>query len=427
MTSIYQVRTLTISSGERLPLLVNALDGQPLYWPTIYSLTELRARNRASNTISHSLRSILFFHLFLDLRQIDLYARIQAGQLLALSEIEDLVRLSRLPVERVTAMTPLNSGETQKFRVVSLAEKRRVRLPTDHSIEIDPTSVGNRLRYIRDFIGWLATERLLRLGTNAESKTQLEVSIKRVISAIDARLPAPKTAGSFGQREGLEPEVATRLFQVIDPESQDNPWKNRHARERNALAIQWMYHLGLRRGELLGVRISDIDFQKGTVLIARRADDPHDPRRYQPNAKTKAREIPLLDSLQRITSDYIMDARASIPGARKHDFLLVSGDTGAPWSVVSLAKAFQVLREKCKDLPRDLSAHVLRHTWNENFSIAMDKEKTGEETEKKIRSYLMGWSETSGTAATYTRRHIRNKAREVSLDIQKKMQAGKKP
>ena len=94
---------------------------------------------------------------------------------------------------------------------------------------------------------------------------------------------------------------------------------------------------------------------------------------------------------------------------------------------MSLAKAFQVLREKCKDLPRDLSAHVLRHTWNENFSIAMDKEKTGEETEKKIRSYLMGWSETSGTAATYTRRHIRNKAREVSLDIQKKMQAGKKP
>jgi hypothetical protein len=33
----------------------------------------------------------------------------------------------------------------------------------------------------------------------------------------------------------------------------------------------------------------------------------------------------------------------------------------------------------------------------------------------------MGWSETSGTAATYTRRHIRKKAQKVSLAMQKSM------
>jgi hypothetical protein len=49
----------------------------------------------------------------------------------------------------------------------------------------------------------------------------------------------------------------------------------------------------------------------------------------------------------------------------------------------------------------------------------MDANKVGEDAEKKARSYLMGWSETSGTAATYTRRHIRKKAQEVSLQLQK--------
>jgi len=48
----------------------------------------------------------------------------------------------------------------------------------------------------------------------------------------------------------------------------------------------------------------------------------------------------------------------------------------------------------------------------------MDKNRVGEEQEKKARSYLMGWSETSGTAATYTRRHTRKKAQAASLRLQ---------
>jgi hypothetical protein len=33
----------------------------------------------------------------------------------------------------------------------------------------------------------------------------------------------------------------------------------------------------------------------------------------------------------------------------------------------------------------------------------------------------MGWSETSGTAATYTRRHTEKKAKEASLSLQSKL------
>ncbi|HIE3934536.1 TPA: hypothetical protein ACXNHW_005608 [Pseudomonas aeruginosa] len=41
-------------------------------------------------------------------------------------------------------------------------------------------------------------------------------------------------------------------------------------------------------------------------------------------------------------------------------------------------------------------------------------------TEEKIRSYLMGWEETSGTARTYNKRHTKQKAAEAVLALQKK-------
>jgi integrase len=211
------------------------------------------------------------------------------------------------------------------------------------------------------------------------------------------------------------------MLKVVDPHSPENPWTEEHARFRNALIIQWLDHLGLRRGELLGIRVSDIDFKKGTVKVQRRADDVHDPRRYQPNVKTRARVIPLSPSLQDATIAYIMNQRVNLTGARKHDFLFVSSDSGSPLSIPSLAKVFRVLRSKCPDLPPSLSPHVLRHTWNDRFSDEMEKQRVPEETEKKTRSYLMGWSETSGMAATYTRRYIRKKAQQASLAMQESM------
>jgi hypothetical protein len=53
----------------------------------------------------------------------------------------------------------------------------------------------------------------------------------------------------------------------------------------------------------------------------------------------------------------------------------------------------------------------------------MDRRKVAEETERKTRSYLIGWSETSGTAATYTRRHVRNLAQEALRAMQDRLAA----
>ncbi|MDQ1835655.1 integrase, partial [Massilia sp. CCM 9029] len=88
-------------------------------------------------------------------------------------------------------------------------------------------------------------------------------------------------------------------------------------------------------------------------------------------------------------------------------------------------KIFERLREKCPDLP-DFFPHIFRHCWNDRFSDLMDKNKISEASEQKMRSALMGWAQTSGTAATYTRRHVRRKASAASLQMQGDMISGEK-
>ena len=99
----YRVKTIVTSSGERLPVLLGQ-DGLPIFEPTVFSLSEVRSRNRASNTIDSYLRSVMVFLLFLDLRKINLEGRLDEGQLLSLGEIEELVGICRLPLEKIHSM-----------------------------------------------------------------------------------------------------------------------------------------------------------------------------------------------------------------------------------------------------------------------------------------------------------------------------------
>ena len=244
------------------------------------------------------------------------------------------------------------------------------------------------------------------------------------LNALRARSPRIDLRGKVLEREGLSLEAQRRLLEVIDPWFPGNPWRNWGAKVRNQLIIEWLYRLGVRRGELLGIRIGDIDFRKGQVTIHRRADDKQDPRKNQPNVKTKARVLSVDQDLLKKTQEYIMNFRRRLEGARRHDFLFVTVDTGKPISIPAFDKIFKVLRSSGNDLPVLLFAHLLRHTWNDNFSRQMDKNEVPEDKERKYRSYLMGWSETSGTAATYTRRHTRKAAEKISLSMQARVIGG---
>lgn len=76
------------------------------------------------------------------------------------------------------------------------------------------------------------------------------------------------------------------LFEVIKPGSDLNPFSI-DVQRRNRLMILLLFYLGIRGGELLNIRIQDIDFSTNRIRIFRRADELADSRTNQPHAKTR--------------------------------------------------------------------------------------------------------------------------------------------
>ncbi|MDR0191354.1 site-specific integrase [Pseudomonas yamanorum] len=418
----YAVKTIVLSSGERLPVLVALATGAPLFEPSLYVLSEIRATNRASNTIDQALRSIMVLQLFLDSSQIDIEQRIREGSVFRLSELDELVRHCRRPVAdqlKCNSITPphncIRRSTAESVRLV-----QRQLAPT----EVASQTAANRIRVIRDYLDWLVRYCMARHHSNVAEGERLRREWTSCKDALNARLPRHKGRKTIGQREGLQPEVAERLLRVTSPASPENPWKGEATRIRNALLVRWFYELGLRRGELLNVKIPDINFQSEELIVARRADDPEDPRKDQPLVKTRDRKIPLSPSLCRLTHEYITNTRRNSEGARRHPFLFIAMGTGAPLSLSAVNAIFAELRNTFNGEFGGVTPHVLRHTWNDRFSDAMDNAKVSEAEEERMRSFLMGWSPTSKTSENYTRRHVRMKAQQVSLEMQAKQVEG---
>ncbi len=270
---------------------------------------------------------------------------------------------------------------------------------------------------------WRAQHALLNFNLDNATHARLEKTARVIDSALAERAPVTKRRNTVARREGLAPEAMDVLTEVIRIASSDNPWSPEN-RERNNLIMRWLRETGLRRGELLNITVEDILWRSNEVLIARRPDNPKDPRRNQPLVKTRDRLLPISPDLARDTHAYVVGTRRQLPGGRKHGHLFVARSTGAPMSAAAMNLVFVQLRKKCEALPNSFSPHLLRHTWNDAFSEHIDRAGLSEEKEKQIRSVLMGWSETSATAATYTKRHVRRKADQVSRAMQQRMLKG---
>lgn len=412
-TNPFQVRLVVMKSGERLPLLVERATGEPLYQSALYVLTQLRAKNLASATINQHCRAIMVLCFFLQDRKIDLGERMAKGQLLALTEVDALARCCRQVVGELVDQDTKSQSATLA-RVTSLERVRMRRRSPATNQEVGAKTASTRGQYIVAFLRWL-------VGMNATDTIvtphpRLSSASETALQALSEHLPSRGRETQVA-RKGFTKQVRERILEVIDPSSNDNPWAGIHCRYRNELIVRWLLHLGVRRGEMLGIQTTDIDFQRNEVTIARRADDIDDPRRDEPNTKTYDRLLPLSEEMAALARAYILKMRSQIKAARKHQYLLVANGSGAPLSKAAFSKIFAELRRRFPELA-DVHPHLFRHTWNDDFSEQMDREKVGEEREQKMRSLLMGWAPTSGTAATYTRRHVERKANEASLSMQ---------
>ncbi len=414
MVLAYRVKTVKFRNGERFPFLIDLRVGAPMFEPTLFAMKVLRANGRATNTMSQAMRSLLFFYQALDVLEVNLEARFNEISFLELAEVEEIVRLSHLSMEGLNNIVRICSAAAKtRAKVVNLESVRRTRANISPP-GVDSNTSAIRLGYIGQYLRWLSARRVMQCRSDRVKSRELLVQVHLALDSLAAQAPSKSgERNTVGRREGLSPEMQRRVLEVIDPDSPENPWMGQHVRHRNQLLIHWMIGLALRKGEALGVELTDLDFRTDEVLVARRADNPEETRNPPPLTKTKDRVLAMSRPLALLTLNYINNYRRHLPGAKKHRSLFVANGTGAPLSLSAVQKIFEELRQKVPDLPEDLSAHVLRHTWNERFSEQMDEKGVSETDEKKWRNYVNGWAENGTTAGTYIRRHVRIAANKV--------------
>lgn len=325
--SPYYVKTILTSSGERLPVLLSRRSGIPLFDPTIWAVTELRGRNVASNTILQALRSLVFLLVVLDIKKIVLNQRLAESKFLEAGEIEEIVRVCKSTLTATLESSP-DQTEFHQRKVLSLEKARMSMTRRKLGTDVEPSTTAIRLNYIREFLVWRMNEAILRSPVSARPNL---IALRDITEeTFENKTPHPTGRNHMYQRLGLDANAQALLVQVIDTASSNNPWGSTHTKVRNALIILSLMELGVRRSELLGVRIKDISTQGNEIKILRRPDDKDDPRLYEPNAKTRDRLLHLSpDLFQRIRS--YLSLRRTIQGARRHDFLLVANGTGAPF------------------------------------------------------------------------------------------------
>ena len=137
-----------------------------------------------------------------------------------------------------------------------------------------------------------------------------------MVKLIRGRRPPFRLSGTRRDK-ALQDSQFDLLMEIIQPGHPENPFKARDIAVRNALIVHLLICLGIRRGELLGIRIPDIEISELTLTIHRRPDEPVDPRLRQPYTKTLARTLPLSPRLAEIILDYTVGVRKYIREAKR--------------------------------------------------------------------------------------------------------------
>lgn len=412
----FVARRVRFRNGERHSVLSRP-GGLPVHEVTLY-LAKFRKRGRSANTIHAVCTVMALLYRELDKANIDVIQRLRQGRFLTAPELNRLADATQYRVADLSREECADEGRRpQKVDV------RRIRMRRKAAVvelaAVDVANQASRIRYMADFLGFLVS--YFGAALPVPERKALELEAAHELRSFRAQVPKVSGRATLGAREGLSKEDQDRLLKVIHPDSPENPWQRGFVRLRNWLIVVLLLSTGMRRGELLGLRIGDLDQRLPKLRVMRRADSSDDPRVIEPNTKTNDRELELRPAIVRAVWDYINNHRKKIKAARKYPHLIVADD-GQPLSLKSMDKIFAQLREACPGLPVRLTSHVMRHTWNVRFSEQAELMGLTDAVEERARSEQQGWADPK-SAATYTRRHATRKGRELSLKLQEQLDA----
>jgi integrase/recombinase XerC len=185
------------------------------------------------------------------------------------------------------------------------------------------------------------------------------VSVRRKLSTL-------KTYFKFLLREGVitqnpmlqvvSPKLGKRL-PIFVPENEminlleKRHWGNDFLSLRDRLILEMLYGTGMRRGELIALKIQDLDLSQQQIRILGKGN--------------KERLVPVGPALCQLIADYLPQ-RKIIVESNQHAFLLTT-DNGAP---IYPKLVYQIVRQYLSQVTtiEKRSPHVLRHSFATHLS-----------------------------------------------------------
>lgn len=414
--SPFRIKTILTSNGERLPTLIRRDSGMPVFDAALWVVSSLRNKGYASETINQALKSITILYIVLEREGINLTERLTKNSFLNPNEIESIVKACKTKLESLLDSTKANQVNAPRTKVLTLENVRMTMTRKKLVTNVSPGTAAIRLGYIREFLKYRLNEAIFRVPET--HRTNMIALSGLIDQEFKNKTPSVTGRSALFQRMGLTKEAKIYLLQLIESEGLNNPWKTKHTQIRNKVIILSLLELGVRRSELLGVRIRDICAQGNEIEIHRRPDDKDDPRLYEPNTKTRDRLLPLSANLNSLLNEYISIRRNIVKG--RHDFLFVANGAGDPLSKSEFNRLFKPLKQ-LSPLLTGICPHVIRHTYFESLCEDLDKNGVSSDFMESILLQLGGWAEGSKSIKVYTKRYAQNLAHEAAKSMQEKL------
>lgn len=360
------VEVILHDSGELLPILLDD-DGMPIPLPNEFILSK---RHVSSNTLIRNLREIKLLYEWFYIHKIDLY-------------------------ERLIQKKPFTEAEITGSLVEFLRKDHEKRHKTI-KIAVKPDTFNQRLITIKQFLNWYIE---MYIGTLpfTSNNYQYYITYKtRLISLLDrCFINSPPTNKSLSK--GLRSSEQSNLIKLVKPKKDSqNPIEY-----RNYIMVMLMLSFGLRPGELLSLRVEDIQLGGiSSIRVHRRPPDANDKRKQRPQIKRNGRTLSINDkALAKELDIYITKWREMLDQRNQTsiewDYLILNQD-GKPLSLASITQYFQILKEKYAELvPLNFSPKTLRHTFSSSMERLLREAGVEEDNRKKALAYLRGDSSLS--------------------------------
>ena len=381
-----KIELVTHKTGEQIPMMLDA-SGMPVVLPNEFVLSR---RSLSTNTLVRNLRELSVLYRWLDKTNCDLSAKLLAQN--SFSEAE------------------LKGG---------LVEALRIDQANGRISAVAPNTFNQRLTTIRQFFSWCMDVLTNQLPLSSLDYERLRERKSFLLKMLDGSFMSA-TPMRKSLRKGLNEEEVDFLIAVLNPDAEQGFGRDSAVKFRNYVSVGLMLFCGLRPGELLSLRVEDVQ---------RRPADPLDVRRPRPQIKRNGRVIPIENrQLAFALNEYIVTWREVLESKNRDesDYLILS-DEGSPLSQSSITQFFQLLRSQYADhLPENLTAKSLRHTFSSRLERVLRASGMDEQRRREALALLRGDSSLD-SQDTYIAQEVEEQAIKSLKRYQAEIMSGRMP